>query len=157
MPIMPNQLLLGRTEIDSPPIEYSENDGTFAARLAYVSEVYDTWWNNWIKQVLPTLMPIRRWRKESRNLQPGDVVMMGYIGNLKDDYRLAKVKEVYPDDKGLVRSVLVAFRKRDCREKPQSYWKKQVTREVVAIQRLHLLVPSEERTITVNYSKVDLL
>ena len=157
MPITPNQLLLGRTEIDSPPIEYSENDGTFAARLAYVSEVYGTWWNNWIKQVLPTLMPIRRWKKESRNLQSGDVVMMGYIGNLKDDYRLAKVEEVYPDDKGLVRSVLVAFRKRDHREKPQSFWKKPLTREIVAIQRLHLLVPSEERKLTVNFAKLDLL
>ena len=65
--------------------------------------------------------------------------MMKYSGNIRDDYRLAKVLEVYPDKKGLVRTVKVGFRRRDKREKPDAYWKKPLTEEIVAIQRLALL------------------
>ena len=65
--------------------------------------------------------------------------MMKYSGNLRDDYRLAKVIEVFPDKKGLVRTVKVGFRRRDKREKPDAYWKKPLVEEIVAIQRLALL------------------
>ena len=153
-PITPNQLLLGRTEVESPPIDYKDDDGRFAARLAYVSQIYSTWWDSWIKQVLPTLMPMKRWKKECRNLQVGDVVMMWYFGNLKDDYRLARIVDVYPDSKGLVRSVKVTYRKRNKRESPVTYKSKPLTEEIVAIQRLSLLVPKEERSMTINYWRV---
>ena len=98
------------------------------------------------------MMPIRKWKTTCRNLQPGDVVTMEYPGHFKDDYRLAKVEQVFPDKKGLVRTVEVSFRKRDKREKPDSYWKKPLTKELVAVQRLSLLVPAEDRRATVNFA-----
>ena len=65
--------------------------------------------------------------------------MMKYSGNMNDDYRLARVLEVFPDSKGLVRTVKVGYRKRDKREKPGVYWKKPLVEEKVAVQRLALL------------------
>ena len=65
--------------------------------------------------------------------------MMKYTGQINDDYRIAKVIEVYPDKKGLFRTVKVAFRKRDKREKKHVYWKKPLSEEIVAVQRLALL------------------
>ena len=58
-PITPNQLLLGKTDDESPALEYDEDD-KFTARLAYVSSVYDTWWTAWHQQVLPTLVPCKK-------------------------------------------------------------------------------------------------
>ena len=74
----------------------------------------------------------------------GDIVMMKYSGNISDDYRLARVLEVYPDSKGLVRTVKVGFRRRDKREKSEEYWKKPLVEEIVAIQRLALLQAVEQ-------------
>ena len=65
--------------------------------------------------------------------------MMKYPGQISDDYRLARVIEVYPDHKGLVRTVKVGFRRSDKREKPEVYWKKKLSEEMVAVQRLALL------------------
>ena len=45
---------------------------------------------SWYKQVLPTLAPYKKWRKECRNLEVGDVVYMYYPSSIKDDYRIAR-------------------------------------------------------------------
>ena len=38
-----------------------------------------------------------------------------------------------------VRTVKVVYRRRDKREKPEVYWKKKLSEEIVAVQRLALL------------------
>ena len=138
LPLTPNHLLLGKATIDVPNMDFDEED-RFSARLAYVQQVYQAWWDRWIQDVLPTLVPCKRWKDIKKNLKQEDIVMMKYSGNIRDDYRLAKVIEVFPDKKGLVRTVKVGFRRRDKREKPDAYWKKPLVEEIVAIQRLALL------------------
>ena len=138
LPITPNHLLLGRATIDVPDMEYDPSS-KFSARLAYVEQVYKSWWDRWIQDVLPTLVPCRRWKQIHRNVNIGDVVMMKYAGNVKDEYRLARVLEVYPDSKGLVRTVKVGYRRRDKREGSDVYWKKPLVEEKVAVQRLAML------------------
>ena len=44
----------------------------------------------------------------------------------------------------LVRTVRVAYRRRDKRELPEVYWKKRLVEEDVAIQRLAMLQSAEE-------------
>ena len=143
-PITPNQLLLGRTNDDGPVQDYVDDD-RLSSRLSYVSQVFDCWWNEWIKKVLPSLVPVKRWKSKRENLDVGDVVMMHYPGPLKNDYRLAKVVAVHPDKRGLVRTVTVAYRKRDKRDTGVVYKSKPLVEEQVAVQRLSLLVPSSEQ------------
>ena len=138
LPLTPNHLLLGKATIDIPDMEFDEDD-RFSARLAYVDQVYKAWWERWIQDVLPTLVPCKRWKDTRKNLKPGDIVMMKYAGQINDDYRLARVLEAFPDKKGLVRTVKVGYRRRDKREKPEVYWKKPLSEEIVAVQRLALL------------------
>ena len=76
----------------------------------------------------------------------GDVCLMTYVGNLKDDYIMVRVVKVHPDKKGLVRSVTMAYRKRDRRESSDVYWKKPLTEEIVAVQRLSVLVSVAEQS-----------
>ena len=139
-PITPNQLLLGRSSPESPPLDYAKDD-KFCQRLAYVAAVEDDWWEKWISQVLPTLLPARKWRKEQQNLVVGDVVMLTYPGNFKDDYVLARVTELLPDAKGLVRRVKVKFRKKNTRES-RTKCKSKMMEEIIAVQRLCLLEPA---------------
>ena len=128
-------------------MEYSE-DNRFSARLAYIQSVHAEWWRRWIEDVLPTLIPCRRWKSQKRNLKVGDVVMMVYKGNLVDDYRLAKVMQVYPDVKGLVRTVQVGYRRKDRREKLEIYKSKPLSLEKVGVQRLALLQAAGEELPT---------
>ena len=97
--------------------------------------------------MLPTLVPIRRWRKKKKNLNIGDVVMVEYPNALKYDYRVGRIIDVHPDPSKLVRTVTVAYRKRDAREDPKVYKSKPLTQEKMAVQRLSLLVPVEEQTV----------
>ena len=62
-----------------------------------------------VKEVMPTLLPSPKWKKEQKNLKVGDVVQMCYSGNVKDNYRLAKLVEVFPDRRNLVRTVRVKY------------------------------------------------
>ena len=55
-PLTPNQLLLGRTDDDGPPLDYTGDD-RYTARLGYVTQVYQCWWDKRIKQVLPLSCP----------------------------------------------------------------------------------------------------
>ena len=142
-PLTPNHLLLGKSEGEVPPLDYIDT-GKHTERLAYVSEVYASWWKAWIEQVLPSLMPISKWKKRAKNLVVGDVVMMIYEGNMKDDYRLAKVLEVHPDDDGIVRTVTVGYRRKNKKEKGEHFQSRPLTMELVAVQRLSLLVPADE-------------
>ena len=143
-PITPNQLLLGTSSDNAPPMDYDSSDH-LTARLAYVSDVYKTWWRSWYQQVLPTLVPCKKWKKEKRNLEVGDIVFMYYPSSIQDDYRLARVTEVLPDDQGLVRTVRVCFRRKDKRDKSLPYKSKQLSEELVSIQRLSVLLPASEQ------------
>ena len=146
IPITPNHLLLGRSGDDAPALQFDDSCST-TVRMAYVSQVHDAWWRLWVKQVLPTLIPIRKWKKIRRNISVGDLCLMHYSGNLKDDYRLVKVVETYPDKKKLVRTVKIAYRKRDRREDASDYRKKPLVEEKVAVQRLSVLLSAEEQLL----------
>ena len=135
-------MLLGRTDDNGPVLDYNGDD-RYTSRLGYVTQVYECWWQKWIRQVLPSLMPVKRWKSKRSNLNVDDVVMMLYPGNIKNDYRLARVKKVFKDSKGLVRTVVVCYRKKDSREKPDTYKPKQLVEEEVSVQRLSLLVARE--------------
>ena len=111
-----------------------------------MSDVYQTWWRSWYQQVLPTLVPCKKWRKEVRNLEVGDIFFIYYPSSIQDDYRLAKIMETFPDEKGLVRTVRVCYRRRDKREKLREYRAKPLTEELVAVQRLSVLLPVSEQT-----------
>ena len=143
MPLTPNQLLLGHTTSERPSMEYSE-DNRFSARLAYIQSVHAEWWRRWMEDVLPTLIPCRKWKSPTRNMKIGDVAMMVYKGNLVDDYRLVRVVQVFPDERGLIRTVKVAYRRKDRREKPEVYKSKPLAEEEVGVQRLALLQAAGE-------------
>ena len=143
-PITPNQLLLGTTDDNAPPMDYDHSDN-LTARLSYVTEVYNSWWDSWYLQVLPTLVPCKKWRKEVRNLEVGDIVFLYYPSSIQDEYRLAKIIEVLPDVKGNVRTVRIAYRKRNKREDSQTYRSRALTEELVSVQRLSVLLPASEQ------------
>ena len=138
IPITPNMLLLGRSSDVSPPMDYNGED-RFCARLRYIAQLEEEWWRLWIRQVLPTLLSYRKWKTVRENLKVGEVVMIRYPGQFKDDYCLGKIVNIHPDGDGLVRKVTVTYRKKDSREPPMVCKSKLMITEQVAIHCLHRL------------------
>ena len=138
VPLTPNMLLLGRSTNVSPPMNYSGED-RFCARLSYLSKIEDEWWKLWIKQVFPTLLSFRKWKTIRENIKPGELVMIRYPGQFKDDYCLGKVLNVHPDEDKLVRKVTVTYKKKDSREPLTVCKSKPMITEQIAIHRLHRL------------------
>ena len=143
LPLIPNMLLLWGSSNISPPLDYS-SDERYCQRLAYVSQVEEDWWKRWYRQVLPTLFPYKRWKRKQNNLCVGDIVLLHYPGHFKDDYTLAKVTQVHPDEDDLVRVVTVSYRKRNPRESLTQYKSKPLISEKVAVHRLQRLDLADE-------------
>ena len=89
--------------------------------------------------MLPTIFSYKRWKFKKENITVGDLVMLKYPGQFKDDYCVAKVIKAEPDKDGLVRKVVVAFKKRNPRESKMIYKSKPLLHEEVAVHRLQKL------------------
>ena len=146
MPLTPNMLLLARSSNLSPPMEYSSDD-RFCTRLAFVAQVEKDWWDRWIRVVLPTLFSYKKWKSKQENMKVGDLVMLRYPKQFKDDYCLAKVTQVHPDEDNLVRKVTVSYRKKNSKESAAVYRSKPLISEQVAIHRLHKLDLADEAVL----------
>ena len=136
--LTPNSLLLGRATAKNPG-QWQPSVTSPEARFRLVQGIVDKFWERWTESCAPALVVQSKWRTSSRNLRPGDVVIVSDRNTLKGEYRLALVKEVFPGDDGLVRKVLLMYKNykvgdRLCKSGTEML----VTR---SIQRLALLVP----------------
>ena len=75
----------------------------------------------------------------------GDIVLCGHEKRLgKGEYRLARVKEVLPDESGLVRSAVIEFRPRGG-PPGLPYTSKGLEEQKVPVQKLVLVQPVERQ------------
>ena len=116
------------------------------ARMSLVEETFQHWWRMWFDQVWESLIPVKKWRTEHRNLVIGDVVLLKYSNKFsKPSYRYGRVIKTLEDDNKLVRDVVVATRTRRHKEKPDQYVPAPMDHQLVPVQRVVLLLPAEDR------------
>ena len=158
--IRPNDLLLGRSQVlVQPGGTYGDSDN-IPLRLQLIEDLETLWWEQWSRQVLPSLVPYKRWKVECRNLQVGDVVLVEYAKKMtKADYRLARVTAVHPDPHGVVRTVTVSMRPRDSRERvsdrPPFLPNKPLVELRLGVQRVVVILPVEEQGLEDNKSTLN--
>ena len=134
-PITPLHLMLGRSTVEVP--EVCNTKANLLARLTFVQDVKQTFWTKWHHVVSQGLDRVYKWRREQRNLRPGDVVLMKNETAVSKMYRLARVYKVFPSESdSLVRKALIQYknpgeRKFRFSERP--------------VQGLVLLMPIEEQ------------
>ena len=76
--ITPNDLLLGCNNLPVQPSEICGENDNINLQLTYIKELEKLWWDEWLKQVFPSLVPYNKWRTEFRNPQVGDIVLVHY-------------------------------------------------------------------------------
>jgi Family of unknown function (DUF5641) len=134
-PITPLHLMLGRARIEAPQMDF-HNAYNLTRRLQFVDEVKREFWHKWRTIVFQGLDRSYKWRQSHRDSQVGDVVLLKDETAAGNTYKLARVTEVFRDEKdGRVRKVSVAY--------------KNVTEKVFRvstrpIHKIVLVVPAED-------------
>lgn len=142
--LTPNSLLLGRSTAKNPgkwqPFTYSKHPTT---RYHLVQAAVEDFWEKWVQLYAPTLVVRRKWHVNTRNLCPGDVVIVADKNVLRGNYRLGLVQEVFPDEDGKVRHVLVKYKNFRVGKDRSCYGISDEVTVSRSVQRLALLVPVE--------------
>ena len=108
-PITPNHLLLGRATVEVPFMIF-DHKASLTKRISFLETVKKEFWNKWLSQVFPQLVPSYKWKKDHRNMMEGDVVLMRKESELSNSYRMAIVKKAFVDKDGKVRKVMLNYR-----------------------------------------------
>ena len=60
----------------------------------------------------------KRWKKKCVNINEGEIVMLCFPGQFKDEFVIARVDETHKSNDGLIRQVTVSFRRKNSKEWP---------------------------------------
>ncbi len=104
-PLTPNHLLLLKGKPALPPGLFEPSDMYVKRRWRQVQYISDLFWKRWVKEYLPLLQERQKWNQRKRSLTAGDVVVIMDSSAPRGSWPLAKVLEVFPDKRGMVRSV----------------------------------------------------
>ena len=120
---------------------------TVSDHMVAMEQSFLNWWRLWFDQVWESLVPYKKWHLEHRNVQVDDIVLLQYVSKVAAPrYRYGRIKEIHPDNKGVVRNVTVATKSRRVREKPRKLVSTKLDFQLVPVQRLVMLLPVEEQS-----------
>ena len=105
--LTPNSLLLMKQVTEPPPGKFTGGDVYARKRWRQMQYLADLFWKRWLREYLPSLQQRQRWQQPERNLQIGDVVLIGDETAPRCSWLMGRVLETYPDKHGHVRSVKV--------------------------------------------------
>ena len=122
-------------------------DESVTRRQEAIQELEQMWWNQWVVQALPHLVPYRRWKTEHRSLRINDIVLVLYEKKVsKGTYKLGRIIDVHPDAHGRVRTVTVGMRGKDA-SSDATYVPKALEKHRLGIQRIAVICPAEDQDL----------
>ncbi|XP_062248605.1 uncharacterized protein LOC133957162 [Platichthys flesus] len=105
-PLTPNHILTMKSSIILPPPgQFCKEDLYLCKRWRKVQFLANEFWQRWKREYLLNLQQRRKWQKISRNSQIDDIVILQEDGSPRNEWKLAKVVEVYPSADGMVRKL----------------------------------------------------
>ncbi|KAA0708008.1 hypothetical protein E1301_Tti024137 [Triplophysa tibetana] len=105
-PLTPNHILMMKSNIIFPPPgEFVSQDLYLRKRWRQVQFLANEFWTRWKKEYLLNLQQRQIWQKEKRNTKVNDIVILQEDSSPRNQWRLARVTEVYPSTDGMVRKV----------------------------------------------------
>ncbi len=103
-PLTPNHILtMKSTIIAPPPGEFVREDLYLQKRWKRVQFLANEFWTRWRKEYLLSLQQRNKWNKNRRNAKINDIVLLQDDLAPRNQWKLAKVVEVFPGTDGRVR------------------------------------------------------
>lgn len=105
-PLTPNHILMMKSTIASPPPgQFVSQDLYLRKRWRQVQFLTNHFWTRWKKEYLLNLQQRQKWQKNKRDTRVNDIVILQEDDSPRNQWRLARVAEVYPSPDGRVRKV----------------------------------------------------
>ncbi|KAK0144664.1 hypothetical protein N1851_017006 [Merluccius polli] len=105
-PLTPNHILTMKSSIMLPPPgQFVGQDLYLRKRWRQVQFLANKFWTRWKKEYLLNLQQRQVWQGDKRNAKVNDIVILQEEGSPRNQWKLAKVAEVYPSNDGRVRKV----------------------------------------------------
>ena len=142
VPLTPQHILTLKSKVLlSPPGVFQKADKYLVKRWRRVQSLVNDFWHKWKREYVSSLLPRQKWNRSTRNLRPGDVVMISESNSPRNVWKLGRIVSVSASDDNLVRTakVLVGTTDLDSKGKRTSV----VTSLDRPIHKLVLLVPCE--------------
>ena len=95
-----------------PPGTFIDADLYSKKQWRVTQYLADRFWDRWRGSYLALLQARRKWLRERRSLQVGDVVLLCDDGVHRNDWKMGRVLKVFPSADGLVRKVSLAVGRR---------------------------------------------
>ena len=102
--ITPNHFLLGRANMNIPLDVVTDRDLCSRKRWKHAQVMANHFWERWLHEYLPSLTVRPKWRRESRDIVEGDLVLVMTDNLPCGRWPLARVTHVVRGDDGRVRS-----------------------------------------------------
>lgn len=104
-PLTPNHILTMKSTIIQPPGKFQKEDLYLQRRWRTVQYLANEFWIRWRKVNLLNLQPRQKWHVPRRNLKINDIVLLQEDLAPRNEWRIARVTDVYPGADDKVRKV----------------------------------------------------
>ncbi|KAI7803965.1 hypothetical protein IRJ41_014094 [Triplophysa rosa] len=105
-PLTPNHILtMKSTVILPPPGQFTREDLYLRKRWRRVQYLANEFWTRWKKEYILNLQSRQKWYKNRRNLKVNDIVVLQNELAPRNEWKLARIIEVYPGSDGRVRKL----------------------------------------------------
>ena len=98
VPLTPNHFLQGQIGGQFAPMSVDETQYSSRKRWRRVQELVRHFWKRWLREWLPGLSARKKWHRERRNIQTGEVVLLISSDTPRGSWPMGRVVEVYPGD-----------------------------------------------------------
>ena len=127
----PNHILtMKSTIILRPPGQFIKGDLYLQKRWRRVQYLANEFWIKWKKEYLLSLQPRQKWQKNRRNQKVNDIVLLQNDQAPRNEWKLARITEVYPGSDDKVRKVRLLVSDTTLNEKGKSTTKTVLERPV---------------------------
>ena len=107
VPLTPNHFLHGQIGGQFAPTSVDETQFNPRKRWRRIQELVRHFWHRWLREWLPALSTRKKWHRDRRDVQVGEVVLVISPDTPRRKWPLGRVLEVYPRDDGRARVVKV--------------------------------------------------
>ena len=92
--LCPNDILLGTATPEVPQGLFNDTKN-LRHRFEFVQRIVESFWRRWNRDVLPALVPRKKWQVEKRNVRVEDMVIVAVNNAIRGKWTVGRIIEVY--------------------------------------------------------------
>ena len=100
--LTPGHFLIGQSMCSLPDPAFSYHSVSLLKHWGLCQNLVWHFWKRWSEKYLTSLNRYNQWRRQSKNLEVGDIVMLKEDNIVPTQWPIARITEVHPGKDGLV-------------------------------------------------------